>query len=283
VYDPTPDGIRPSLSLTPLFADEPGPAPLFPVDHGRLHEEEMAEARGAHRRRAPAAAVSVVYDTGALIAADRSDRRLWARHRARLQPASCSGRPYRSSHPPAGGGGWRGDHGEPEQRAEQQRRQQPSRQSQLAHPPLVDVRCAGRPAGGRGRRRFAVLLMSAGSGVRLVGRRGVGVRSCRSPDASSEVQLVDREPEGKDAAGDVPGGGLGGVAPGSTTSTAATLAATPALRCPRGEDGVHVVVGDPAPPVSPSSRRAPIRKPTAVKIPCGEMARGPRWMRTSGS
>lgn len=33
MYDPTPDGIRPSLSLTPLFADEPGPAPLFPVDH----------------------------------------------------------------------------------------------------------------------------------------------------------------------------------------------------------------------------------------------------------
>jgi len=29
--------------------------------------------------------VSVVYDAGALIAADRSDRRLWARHRARLE------------------------------------------------------------------------------------------------------------------------------------------------------------------------------------------------------
>lgn len=29
--------------------------------------------------------MSVVYDAGALIAADRSDRRLWARHRARLE------------------------------------------------------------------------------------------------------------------------------------------------------------------------------------------------------
>jgi hypothetical protein len=63
------------------------------AEHGPLSESEMAAARSRRFRTAgdanPSAAspsgVSAVYDAGALIAADRSARRLWVEHRARLE------------------------------------------------------------------------------------------------------------------------------------------------------------------------------------------------------
>src|SRR5205807_6163759 len=41
--------------------------------------------RGGSPTADAAACMTVVYDAGALIAADRSDRRVWAEHRARLE------------------------------------------------------------------------------------------------------------------------------------------------------------------------------------------------------
>ncbi len=53
--------------------------------HTRRNGQRSTTRRPRTRNTAQAVGVTIVYDTGVLIAADRDDRRVWADHRARLE------------------------------------------------------------------------------------------------------------------------------------------------------------------------------------------------------